>query len=108
MLSERKTVAKTAGVNSLSINGEADSMVDFADENGKVLQRRVYNYLGKASVDFDTSNHGKPKAHPTGAHKHTFDYSKKNPHGKPLPLSENELRSNSDIIQRGVNYNDPK
>jgi len=108
MFSERQIVHKSEAVTSLPLSGNADTIVDLVDENGWVQQRRVYDYSGKASTDYDTSNHGKPNAHPTGAHKHVFDYSKRNPHGKPLPLTESDLRNNADIIQRGVNYSDPE
>ena len=92
--------------NGLSLNGTPNSTVDKTDDNGNVLQRRKYGADGKAAVDFDTTDHGFPYSHPTGAHKHIFDYTKKNPHGKPLPLTEKELKVNSDIIKRGVNYHD--
>ena len=92
--------------NGLPIKGKPHSVVDKTDENGKTVQRRKYGADGMAVVDYDTTNHGKPKTHPTGAHKHEFDYSKKKPHGKPLPLTEEELNENSDIIKRGENYHD--
>lgn len=94
--------------NGLPISGQPGSIVDKTDDDGKVLQRRIYGADGKAAIDFDTTDHGVPSAHPTGAHKHIFDYSKRNPHGGPLPLTEQELSDNSDIIQRGVNYYDPQ
>lgn len=94
--------------NGLPIVGEPGALVDKTDDFGKVLQRRVYGPDGKALIDYDTTDHGLPSAHPTGAHKHVFDYSKRNPHGSPLPLDEVELIENADIIQRGVNYHDQK
>lgn len=94
--------------NGLPIKGNPNSIADKVDENGKVLQRRIYGPDGMAVKDFDTTNHGDPYGHPTGAHKHVFDYSKRNPHSKPLPLTETELEENKDIIQRGDNYVDPK
>ncbi len=94
--------------NGLPIEGDPNSIADKVDDNGKVLQRRVYGPDGMAVKDFDTSNHGDPYGHPTGAHKHLFDYSKRNPHSKPLPLTEKELEENSDIIRRGENYVDPR
>ena len=105
MLSERKFVTKSDANRKLPLQGDPDSITDFLNETGSaVLQRRVYDFQGKAFVDFDTSDHDMPKHHPTGAHKHIFDYSKKNPHGPAIPLSETELKQNSDIIQKGVNY----
>ena len=92
--------------NGLPINSLPDSVMDKADDDGKILQRRIYGPNGRAETDFDTSDHNDPVNHPTGAHKHVFDYKKKNPHGPPLPLTDPELEENSDIIQRGVNYHD--
>ena len=92
--------------NGLPIEGEPNSIADKVDENGKVLQRRIYGPDGMALKDFDTTDHGMPHRHPTGAHKHIFDYSKKNPHGEPLPLTDEELQENNDIIKRGENYHD--
>ncbi len=92
--------------NGLPFRGTPDSIVDKVDENGKTLQRRVYDGRGRAKIDYDTSDHGLPSAHPTGAHKHVFDYSRKNPHGKPLELSEDELEQHKDIIKRGENYHE--
>lgn len=93
--------------NGLPIKGNANSIVDKTDDDGKTLQRRIYGEDGMAKVDFDTSDHGLPKAHPTGAHKHVFDFTKKKrPRGNPKPLTEEELAENEDIIQKGVNYHD--
>lgn len=108
MLSERKTIVKSSNSRSLSLSGEPDSIVDLLNEAGDtVLQRRVYDYSGRASADFDTDDHKRPKLHPTGAHKHIFDYSKYKPRSGYLPLTEKELAENKDIIQKGVNYHDP-
>ena len=92
--------------NGLPIEGNPNTIVDKTDDAGITLQRRLYGADGKASVDFDTSDHGLPKAHPTGAHKHVFDYKKKKPRGKPQSPTEQELTENKDIIQKGVNYHD--
>lgn len=92
--------------NGLPIQSEPDTVADKLDDSGKVLQRRVYGPDGMAVKDFDTTDHRRPDVHPTGAHKHTFDFSKKRPRGEWEPLSEQELAENRDIIQRGVNYHD--
>ena len=92
--------------NGLPLEGKPNSIVDKTDESGKTLQRRKYGADGYAVIDFDVTDHGRRDLHPTGAHKHIFDYSKRNPHGKWLPLTNNDLKENSDIIQRGVNYFD--
>jgi hypothetical protein len=68
----------------------------------------VYDDEGDMKIDYDTGDHGLPKKHPTGAHKHIIDKRKKQTHGKPMPLTEKELEGNKDIIQRGVNYHDGK
>lgn len=99
-------VKNSALENGLPLKGIANSIVDKTDDDGNTLQRRVYGSNGMATVDFDTSDHGLPKAHPTGAHKHTFNHEKKRPRGKPLGLTDEELKENEDIIQRGVNYRD--
>lgn len=92
--------------NALSIKGVPNSIVDKTDDNGKVLQRRIYGDDGRAKIDFDTGDHNMSSSHPTGAHRHVFDYSRKNPRGIPMPLTDQELEENSDIIKRGENYHD--
>lgn len=92
--------------NGLPLKGIANSVVDKTDDDGTTLQRRIYGANGLAKVDFDTSDHGLPKLHPTGAHKHEFDHEKKRPRSKPLELTEKELQDNADIVQKGVNYHD--
>lgn len=109
MMSERKIITKSSSNRNLPMTSDADSITDLLNETGDtVLQRRVYDYSGKASVDFDTNDHKRPKLHPTGAHKHVFDYTKDKPRSGYLPLSDADLEHNKDIIQRGVNYHDPK
>ncbi|MGN1114310.1 MAG: phage minor capsid protein [Oscillospiraceae bacterium] len=107
MLKKRIIVDNKDLKNGLPINGKPNSIVDMLVD-GKVSQRRVHGSDGKALVDFDTHDHNRPDLHPTGAHKQVFNYNKKNPHGKPTGLTDQELINNSDIIQRGVNYRDPK
>lgn len=94
--------------NGLPISGEPNAIVDKTDDFGKVLQRRIYGEDGKAFADYDTTNHGQPDKHPTGAHRHMFDYSKKRPRQFPSSLTSAELDDNADIIQEGVNYHDQK
>jgi hypothetical protein len=92
--------------NGLPIQSEPYSIADKVDDAGGVLQRRYYGKDGMAETDFDTTDHHMPTAHPTGAHKHIFDYSKRNPHGPALFLTDEDLENNKDIIQRGINYHD--
>lgn len=90
--------------NGLPIRGEYPNVaVDNVADDGHVYQRRLYDENRMAEKDFDTDDHHRPKAHPTGAHKHTFKGEKRS---EPQVLTEEELEENSDIIQRGVNYHD--
>lgn len=92
--------------NGLPIKNKPNTVVDKVDDDGNTLQRRKYGSDGMAVVDYDTSDHGQPHAHPTGAHKHEFDYSKKTPRTLPKSLTDEELKENEDIIKEGVNYHD--
>lgn len=105
MLNTRTIIDSKDLKNGLPIKGKPNSIVDMVVD-GKVSQRRIYGSDGKALVDFDTHDHTLPSAHPMGAHKHIFDYEKKNPHGKPRLLTDQELINNGDIIKKGVNYFD--
>lgn len=107
MLNTRTIIDSKDLKNGLPIKGKPNSIVDMVVD-GKVSQRRIYGSDGKALVDFDTHDHNRPDLHTTGAHKQVFNYKKKNPHVKPTALTEQELINNNDIIQRGVNYRDPK
>lgn len=106
---EKRVIIKVKNselANGLPIKGEPNSVVDKTDDAGVTLQRRLYGADGMAHIDFDTGDHGLPKAHPTGAHKHVYDHSKRVKRSKPLKLTEDELRENEDIIKKGVNYHD--
>ena len=63
--------------NGLPFTAEPNAIYDKVDDSGKVLQRRIYDDSGRVIIDYDTSDHNNPKKHPTGAHKHVYDYSKK-------------------------------
>lgn len=91
----------------LPLEGNADSIAELIREDGTVKQRRVYGSDGKALIDYDTDDHGKPKWHPTGAHKHEYSYSRKNPRGPACSLTEYDLKYNQDIIREGENYHAP-
>ena len=106
MLDGRDVFVISDTVRSLPLEGRANSIADLINENGIVKQRRMYGPNKKPYKDIDTNDHNRPKYHPMGAHKHLFDYSKKNPHGKADYFTERELRQNSDILQSGVNYYD--
>lgn len=103
----RRTIAKNSDLsNGIPFKGEPNGIFDKTDDDGNVLQRRVYGADGVAKYDFDTSDHKRPKANPMGAHKHTLKPWKKNPHTQAEYLTDEELAQNADIIQRGVNYFD--
>lgn len=108
MLNDRKIYVISDTVRSLPLEGPANSISDLVHPDGTVKQRRLYGPIRKPHKDFDTTDHNRPKHHPMGAHKHGFDYSKDNPHGKAEYLTERELRQNVDIIQEGVNYHDDR
>lgn len=103
-LRDRVIVRNSEVENGLPIKGEPNSIADLVDDEGNVLKRRLHDSDGMASVDYDTGDHKRPDVHTTGAHKHVFDYTKKKPRGKNLPLTAIELLLNSDIIREGVNY----
>ena len=104
MLNKRKIIKMDEDKRSLPFEGEPNTITDLVD-NEAVKQRRIYGKNGKAIKDIDTHNHNKPKYHIMGAHKHEYDYTQRNPHGKAEYLTERELRQNRDIIKKGVNYN---
>lgn len=108
MLETRTIVQLDSSTRSLSLEGTPNSIADLVDEVGNVKQRRVYGADGKVAIDYDTTNHNKPKYHPTGAHKHEYNYSNKRPHGRQKPLTDLDLKKNKDIIKKGENYNEPK
>ena len=78
MLDNRKSLKNSELKNGLPINGDANSITDLTDDSGKVLQRRIYGKDGKATTDFDTSNHNRPDLHPTGARISIFSIIQKN------------------------------
>lgn len=102
----RSILLESKLANGLPIKANPFCIADKVDADGNVLQRRFYGADGKAKYDFDLSDHGVPHAHPTGAHKHIFNYDRKNPHGSPKRFSKEDLERNADIIKAGVNYFD--
>ena len=108
MLTKRTKVFLGDDVSSLELDGIPNSITDLVRKDGQVKQRRVYGPVGKAVIDYDTDDHGKPKAHPTGAHKHMYNYNNKTPRGGPSPFTDGDLELNGDIIREGDNYHAPK
>ncbi len=103
----RRTIAKNSDLeNGIPFKGEPNGIFDKTDDDGNVLQRRVYGADGVAKYDFDTSDHERPQLHPMGAHKHILQVKKKSPHASIDYFTEEELVQNADIIKRGVNYFD--
>ena len=96
-------VIMTQTVRKLASTGKPHTVTDLV-ENGRIKQRRFYDAQGKIQVDFDTDDHGKPKYHPMGAHKHIYDHTKERAHGSAQVLTDDDLKANADIIQKGVNY----
>ncbi len=76
MLNERQVINNSDLMNGLPFKSNPDSITDKVDDGGKVLQRRVYGNDGYAYIDFDTSDHGMPQKHTTGAHKHQINTKK--------------------------------
>lgn len=108
---EKRTVIDKDSLDSnhkaLPKTGKAHSIVDLV-ENGKVVQRRIYGSDKQALVDFDTTDHGKPKYHKTYAHKHIWNYKNKPSRSSSGAIKDSELEMNNDIIRRGENYFDDK
>lgn len=92
--------------NGIPINGEPNSIADKLNAAGEVIQRRKYGADGRAAVDYDLSDHGESWKHPTGAHKHVFDYSGEKIRRRTAEMTQDDLDLNADIIKKGVNYFD--
>ncbi len=105
MLKNRIVVDNADLKNGLPLKGKPNSIIDMT-VNGIVSQRRIYGYNGISIVDIDTHDHNLPSAHPTGAHKHIWNFAKKKARSLPQKFTEEELINNKDIIQKGVNYFD--
>lgn len=106
MLKNRKIIVKDDNNRALSPTGDPNSITDLIGKDGKVYQRREYDSKGRSKVDYDTDDHGRPKYHPTGAHKHEFNYNNKNPRSGWKKLTELDLVKNRDIIRKGDNYHE--
>lgn len=101
---ENKSVERN--MHKLPEEGKANSITDLLDGDEKVKQRRVYGSDGKVKVDYDITDHNKPKYHPNGAHKHIYNRREDGTliHGKQSKLTVLDLKKNDDIIQKGVNF----
>lgn len=62
-------------------------------ENGKIKQRRYYDNKGKPKKDMDYNDHGNPKMHPWGPHRHKFRWDgRKKPRGDAEPMNKGRKR----------------
>lgn len=106
MLKNRKIVILDENNRALPITGDKNSISDLVDNKGKVKQRRVYDSEGNSKVDYDTDDHNRPKNHPTGAHKHEYNFNNKRSRSGWKKLSALDLEKNKDIIKKGDNYHE--
>lgn len=108
MLENKNVIHLSDECKNLPFDGIANSISDLIDDNGNVKQRRLYGDDGKVLIDYDITDHGKPKYHPNGAHKHEYSHREDSSiiHGKQKKLNELDLQKNQDIIQKGVNFHE--
>lgn len=60
--------------------GNANSVTQSIDSDGKITKERYYDDEGKAKIDVDYTDHGNPVLHPKVPHEHVWDWSDpKNP-----------------------------
>ncbi|MCZ0756645.1 RHS repeat-associated core domain-containing protein [Anoxybacillus sp. J5B_2022] len=64
---------------SLPLRGPKKGSLTLRDKKGKVIQRRYYDSAGRAKKDMDYSDHGNPKHHPWGPHRHKWKWDGKKP-----------------------------
>jgi hypothetical protein len=78
---------------------KSNAVVDVKNSKG-VTNRTIYDSNGRQKVRIHPSDHGAPKYHPAGGHKHIVEYDKdgKALNSKPLPLSEADRRAHKDIL----------
>ncbi len=65
------------------------------------INRTIYDENGQRAIRIDTSDHGFPKHHPMGAHKHIISYDENGNHiedGSPKVLSPKDRKENADIL----------
>jgi hypothetical protein len=76
-----------------------NAVVDVKNSKG-VTNRTIYDADGRQKVRIHPSDHGAPKYHPVGGHKHIVEYDKGGNalNSKPLPLSEADRRAHKDIL----------
>lgn len=70
--------------------------------NTKGVSSRTYiDEYGRRGMRIDTSDHGQPKYHPMGAHKHIIEYDENGNYlsdGKPTVLSQKDRKESRDIL----------
>lgn len=65
------------------------------------VSRTIYDEDGKRAVRIDTTDHGFPKHHPMGAHKHIMVYDENGKYqddGVPMILTKKDRKENADIL----------
>ncbi|WP_128738862.1 hypothetical protein [Geobacillus thermopakistaniensis] len=72
-----KKVKSLTSKGSLPLTGPRKGSLTLRDEKGKVIQRRYYDSAGRAKKDMDYSDHGNPKHHPWGPHRHKWKWDEK-------------------------------
>ena len=97
MKKRKERIVATKEKPTLPPRAEPNSVKDLI-KDGAIKQRRIYDPFGRVAIDIDTSDHNKPKYHPMGAHKHVYDYTQKNPHGRADYLTDKERETNQDIL----------
>ncbi|WP_432419261.1 DNRLRE domain-containing protein [Geobacillus icigianus] len=84
-----KKVKSLTSKGSLPLTGPRKGSLTLRDEKGKVIQRRYYDSAGRAKKDMDYSDHGNPKHHPWGPHRHKWKWDGKKPkRGKAEPMNK--------------------
>ncbi|HEM4697242.1 TPA: hypothetical protein U1025_001125 [Streptococcus suis] len=75
-------------------------VIDVINTKG-VASRTYIDEYGRRGMRIDTSDHGQPKYHPMGAHKHIIEYDENGNYlsdGKPTVLSQKDRKESRDIL----------
>lgn len=75
-------------------------VIDVINAKGVASHTYIDEY-GRRGMRIDTSDHGQPKYHPMGAHKHIIEYDENGNYlsdGKPIILSQKDRKENRDIL----------
>lgn len=102
MLQNKTTYSINDDIHKLPHKGAPNTIQDLLFTDNTVKQRRIIGEEGVAVIDIDTTDHNQPWKHTFGAHKHYWENGKKE--SDVLDFTDKELKDNSDIIKKGVNY----